>query len=147
LATLVLAAEWGENMAHAAPGGASCRVLLDGKAWSEMKTSASLTLVAIGGILAFAVRTKLPWFSFPLAGWVLVLTGVAGLLLPRKGRGRVRRRLVTRRGAGGEPVVTEEETYTQSSLLGEFIPQPSKAEYDAAQGVVVQDETEEIRES
>ena len=113
-----------------------------GRAWSEMKTSASLAVVAIGGILAFAVRTKLPWFSFPLAGWVLILTGVAGLVLPRKGRGRVRRRLVTRRGAG-EPVVTEEETYTHSSFLGEFIPQQSKAEYDAAQGVVVQDETEE----
>ena len=111
-----------------------------------MKTSASLTIAALGGILAFAVRTNLPWFSFELAGWVLLLTGLAGLILPGKGRGRLRRRLVTRRGAG-EPVVTEEETYTQSSVLGEFIPQMSKEEYDAAKGDLVRNETVEYRES
>jgi hypothetical protein len=59
-----------------------------------VKSATSLTLVAIGAIFAFAVNAQLSWFSFHIAGWVLMLTGILGALLPRKGYGWLRRRLV-----------------------------------------------------
>jgi hypothetical protein len=60
-----------------------------------MKTAPALALVAVGAILAFAVHAQLRLFSFQVAGWVIMLTGVAGLVIPRRGYSWVRR--VTRR--------------------------------------------------
>jgi hypothetical protein len=54
-----------------------------------------LALIAVGAILAFAVHAHPRFFSFQIAGWVIMLTGIAGLVVPRRGRRRVRR--VTRR--------------------------------------------------
>jgi hypothetical protein len=59
-----------------------------------MKTATALTLVAIGAILAFAVTAQPSFFSFHVAGWVLMLTGTAGVVLPRRGYGWLKRRLV-----------------------------------------------------
>jgi hypothetical protein len=59
-----------------------------------MKTATSLTLFAIGAILAFAVTAQPSWFSFHITGWVLMATGLVGALLPRRGYGWLRRRLV-----------------------------------------------------
>lgn len=59
-----------------------------------MKTATALTVVAIGAILAFAVSKQPSWFNFNVAGWVLMIVGVAGALLPRRGYGWLRRRLV-----------------------------------------------------
>jgi len=59
-----------------------------------MKTATALTVVAIGAILAFAVTAEPPGFSFHVAGWVLMLTGVAGAVLPRRGYSWLRRRVV-----------------------------------------------------
>lgn len=59
-----------------------------------MRTATALTLVAIGAILAFAVTAEPPGFSFHVAGWVLMLTGVAGAVLPRRGYSWLRRRVV-----------------------------------------------------
>jgi hypothetical protein len=59
-----------------------------------MKTATSLTLFAIGAILAFAVTAQPSWFSFHITGWVLMATGACGALLPRRGYGWLRRRLV-----------------------------------------------------
>jgi hypothetical protein len=59
-----------------------------------MKTATTLTLFAIGAILAFAVTAQPSWFSFHITGWVLMATGVVGALLPRRGYGWLRRRLV-----------------------------------------------------
>src|SRR5580693_6602919 len=56
-----------------------------------MKTATALTIAAIGAILAFAVTAQPSFFSFHMAGWVLMLTGVAGALLPRRGYGRPRK--------------------------------------------------------
>ena len=50
-----------------------------------MKTATALTVVAIGAILAFAITAEPPGFSFHVAGWVLMLTGLAGAVLPRRG--------------------------------------------------------------
>jgi hypothetical protein len=60
-----------------------------------MKTAPALALIAVGAILAFAVHAHLRFFSFQIAGWVIMLTGIAGLVIPRRGYSRVRR--VTRR--------------------------------------------------
>src|SRR5580693_1520574 len=75
-----------------------------------MKTATALTIAAIGAIFAFAVTAQPSFFSFHMAGWVLMLTGVAGALLPRRGYGWLRRRLVLntsvpqqRQGADARP--------------------------------------------
>jgi len=60
-----------------------------------MKTAPALALIAIGAILAFAVHAHPRFFSFQIAGWVIMLTGIAGLVIPRRGYRRVRR--ITRR--------------------------------------------------
>jgi hypothetical protein len=59
-----------------------------------MKTATSLTLVAIGAILAFAVTAQPSFFSFHVAGWVLIVIGIVGAVVPRRGYGWLRRRLV-----------------------------------------------------
>ncbi len=59
-----------------------------------MKTATALTVMAIGAILAFAVTAQPSFFSFHIAGWVLMLTGIAGVAIPRRGYGWLRRRLV-----------------------------------------------------
>jgi hypothetical protein len=59
-----------------------------------MKTATSMTLFAIGAILAFAITAQTSWFNFHIAGWVLMATGLVGALLPRRGYGWLRRRLV-----------------------------------------------------
>ena len=74
-----------------------------------MRTATGLALVAIGAILAFAVTTSPSFLNLQVAGWILILTGVAGLLVPRRGYGWLRRRVVVRRprgeaaAANGEP--------------------------------------------
>lgn len=62
-----------------------------------MRTATGLTLVAIGAILAFAIRTSPSFLNLQIAGWVIMLTGVAGMFLPRRGSGGLRRRIVVRR--------------------------------------------------
>jgi hypothetical protein len=69
-----------------------------------MKTGPALALIAVGAILAFAVHAHLRFFSFQIAGWVIMLTGIAGLVIPRRGYGwlrRVTRRPHTAAGSGG----------------------------------------------
>ena len=65
-----------------------------------MKTATALTVAAIGAIFAFAVTAEPSFFNFHAAGWVLMLTGVAGAFLPRRGYGWLRRRLVLNTGGG-----------------------------------------------
>jgi len=78
-----------------------------------MRTATGLTLVAIGAILALAVRGH-PWFlNIQVVGWIVILTGIAGMFVPRRGYGWLRRRMVLRRGPAGRPVVhgVEEKNY------------------------------------
>jgi hypothetical protein len=65
-----------------------------------MRTATGLALVAIGAILAFAVRTSPSFLNLQVAGWVLMLTGVAGMFIPRRGSGWLRRRIIVRRPRG-----------------------------------------------
>jgi hypothetical protein len=62
-----------------------------------MKTGASLTLICIGAILAFAVNGHPSFFNVNTAGWVLMIIGVIGLLLPGRTAGWLGRRLLVRR--------------------------------------------------
>jgi hypothetical protein len=66
-----------------------------------MKIATGLTLIAAGAIFAFAVRTNPPGLNIHTVGWVIMLTGVAGLLLPARASGWLRRRIVLRRGPAG----------------------------------------------
>lgn len=63
-----------------------------------MKTATALTVAAIGAIFTFAVTAQPSFFNFHAAGWVLMLTGVAGAFLPRRSYGWLRRRLVLNTG-------------------------------------------------
>ncbi len=62
-----------------------------------MKIGSSLALICIGAILAFAVTTNTSVFNLHTAGWVLMLIGVIGLLLPNRTTGWLGRRLLVRR--------------------------------------------------
>ncbi|RAO15965.1 hypothetical protein MED15_03956 [Micromonospora noduli] len=45
-----------------------------------MGIGGSIFLIALGAIFAFAVEADLGWLDLAVVGWVLMLTGVAGLL-------------------------------------------------------------------
>ena len=62
-----------------------------------MRTAPGLALVAIGAIFAFAVTGSPSWINIQIVGWVLMLTGIAAILIPRRGYGWLRRRVVVRR--------------------------------------------------
>jgi hypothetical protein len=66
-----------------------------------MKTGPALALIAVGAILAFAVHAHPRFFSFQIAGWVIMLTGIAGLVIPRRGYSWVRRVSRRPRAAAG----------------------------------------------
>jgi hypothetical protein len=61
-----------------------------------MKTGTGLAVVAIGAILAFAVTANTSFLNLHTAGWVLMLIGVLGLAIPRRGYAWVGRRLFVR---------------------------------------------------
>jgi len=76
-----------------------------------MKTATGLTLVAIGAILAFAVKAHPHVLNLQVTGWVIILIGLAGLFVPQRGYGWLRRRVVVRRSPGASrPVTRVEET-------------------------------------
>jgi hypothetical protein len=98
-----------------------------------MRTATGLTLIAFGAILAFAVQGHPSWLNIQVVGWVIMLTGVAGMAIPRRGYGWLRRRMVLRRGPGGRPVVdrVEEKRYPpyimlnpgSNGIAGEVVPE------------------------
>jgi hypothetical protein len=61
-----------------------------------MKTGTGLALIGIGAILAFAVTTNTSVLNFHTAGWVIMIIGVLGLAIPRRGYNWVGRRLFVR---------------------------------------------------
>jgi hypothetical protein len=69
-----------------------------------MRTGASLALIALGAILAFAITASTSWFNVNIAGYVLIVIGLAGLFLNR--RLWPGRQLLVRRT---RPVTTVEE--------------------------------------
>jgi hypothetical protein len=72
-----------------------------------MRTGAGLLVIAVGAILAFAVTANTKFVNFHTVGWVLILVGVIGMLIPRRTYGWVGRRLLvkkTRQWPGDETV-------------------------------------------
>ena len=65
-----------------------------------MKTATGLTLLAIGAILAFAVSASPPGVNINVVGWIVMLTGVAGFLIPRRASGWLRSRVLVRKSSG-----------------------------------------------
>jgi hypothetical protein len=91
-----------------------------------MKTATALALVAIGAILAFAVHAEPPFFSFNVAGWVLMLTGILGGLVPRRGYGWMRRKLVLNTGRGRQQQVDlRRQRFSRLLMPGGLITQPT----------------------
>ena len=61
-----------------------------------MKTATGLGIIAVGALLAFAVTAHPRGLNVQAAGWVLIVIGLAGLFVPRRGYGWLRRRVVRR---------------------------------------------------
>ena len=61
-----------------------------------MKTGTGLALICVGAILAFAVTADNSVFNWTIAGWVIMLVGLFGLVIPRRGYAWVSRRLFVR---------------------------------------------------
>lgn len=76
-----------------------------------MKTATALTVAAVGAVLAFAVSAEPPGFSFRIAGWVLIATGVIGVLLPRRGYSWLRRRLTV--SGSGRAIEQKQRAYSR----------------------------------
>ncbi len=62
-----------------------------------MKIGSSLALICIGAILAFAVTANTSFFNLHTAGWVLMIIGLIGVLLPNRTAGWLGRRVLVRR--------------------------------------------------
>jgi hypothetical protein len=77
-----------------------------------MKTATSLALVAIGAIFAFAITRSPSFLNLQVVGWVLMLTGAIGAVIPRRGYGWLRRSLVVK----NEDEAVEGETPEQPAL-------------------------------
>jgi hypothetical protein len=55
-----------------------------------------LVLIGIGAILAFAVTTNTSVFNLHTAGYVIMIIGILGIAIPRRGYGWAGRRLFVR---------------------------------------------------
>jgi hypothetical protein len=58
-----------------------------------MRTATGLAVVAVGAILAFAVNGHPSFFNIQVAGWVVMVTGILGMVIPRRSYGWMRTRL------------------------------------------------------
>jgi len=68
-----------------------------------MKSATALALVAIGAVFAFAITAHPSFVNIQIMGWVLMLTGIVGLVIPRRGRGWLRRSVLMK----GSPDITK----------------------------------------
>jgi hypothetical protein len=61
-----------------------------------MGIGASILLIAIGAIFAFALNVQVGWLDLDVVGWVMMLAGAVGLIFTTLIWGPRRRRVVTR---------------------------------------------------
>ena len=76
-----------------------------------MKTGMGLVLIGVGAILAFAVTTNTSVFNLHTAGYVIMIIGILGLAIPRRGYGWVGRRLMVRQARWRPGRQVEEVVY------------------------------------
>jgi hypothetical protein len=62
---------------------------------------AGLIMLAAGAILVFAVSARVPGINLWLAGLILIVTGLIGLIAPSGAAAWVRRRVLSRGAAAG----------------------------------------------
>lgn len=65
-----------------------------------MSRAASLSVIAIGAIFAFAITASPTFLNLQVVGWILMATGVAGMLLQQRNRDWLRRTVIVRRAPG-----------------------------------------------
>lgn len=107
-----------------------------------MKTATSLTVLAIGAILAFAVTAQPSFFSFHVAGWVLMLTGLAGVAIPRRGYGWLRRRMVLNTNGQHKEIDLRQHNFARLLVPGGLITETrDSGQTDAAADVPVESDT------
>jgi Domain of unknown function (DUF6458) len=80
-----------------------------------MKTGVGLAFIAVGAILAFAIHGSPGWVNVHTVGWVLMLVGLVGMVLPRRTYGWLGRRMTVRRSYPNGQVV---EQRTVPSYVG-----------------------------
>jgi Domain of unknown function (DUF6458) len=74
-----------------------------------MKTATGLFVIAVGAVFAFAVHGH-PWFlNLQVVGWILMVLGVVGLVLPRRSVGWLRRQMVVKRSPDGQPLAWSQQ--------------------------------------
>jgi hypothetical protein len=83
-----------------------------------MKTGIGLALIAVGAILAFAVTTNTSVFNLHTAGYVLMIIGIIGIAIPRRGHGWVGRRLFVRQTSWRPDRRVEEVNYPNYDVNG-----------------------------
>jgi hypothetical protein len=76
-----------------------------------MKTGTGLALIGIGAILAFAVTTNTSFLNLHTAGYVIMVIGILGLAIPRRGYEWVSRRLLVRQARWRPGKRIEEVSY------------------------------------
>jgi hypothetical protein len=91
-----------------------------------MRTATSLVLVAIGAIFAFAITRTPSFLNLHVVGWVLMLTGAIGAIVPRRGYGWLRRSMVVKNddpeAAGTETEVVQEPVVQQQRFSRWLVP-------------------------
>jgi hypothetical protein len=97
-----------------------------------MKTATGLALIAVGAIFAFAVTAQTPDVNLQLAGFIVMLTGLAGLVLRGRAGGWLRRRVVLRWPAAAGTGMLDEVSYPPSDLAAEPAVMASQILEDAA---------------
>jgi hypothetical protein len=81
-----------------------------------MKAASGLGLIALGAILTFAVNARTPVVNLQAVGVIIMVTGLAGLVIPARAGGWLRRRVVLRR-VPAEPETDDYEDLSQPSYL------------------------------
>ena len=121
-----------------------------------MKTATSLALVAVGAIFAFAITRSPSFLNLQVVGWVLMLTGAAGAIVPRRGYGWLRRRIVVSTdettpadpgGAAAAPAATSARQRNPQQKFSRFlVPGGINPRYGRTQSAEGQVERETIEE-
>jgi hypothetical protein len=107
-----------------------------------MKLGSGLALICVGAILAFAVTTNTSVFNLHTAGWVLMLIGLVGLLLPNRTYGWLGQRLTVRRSYPATRVTRYAATNPGVSTVPRGLPsRPTLLEPD---DVIEETETTEV---
>lgn len=89
-----------------------------------MNRATSLTVIAIGAIFAFAITASPRFLNLQVVGWILMATGVAGLVLERRSRDWLRRTVIVR----GSPDISRFSRRRPTQIAGPPPDQPPSAD-------------------